>query len=61
MSDKLSISYFEPFKLASDECGDNGLPVCPSSTKIIGIGHLLLLKAHENLQELVHVEKGMST
>jgi serine/threonine protein kinase len=54
----LSISYFEPYKNAPEECGENGLPVCPSTTKIIGNGQLLVLKDHENLQELAHIEKG---
>ena len=54
----LSVSFFEPFKNGVEECGENGLPVCPNTTKIIGNGHLLSLKTHPNLQELVHVEKG---
>ena len=54
----LSISFFEPFKSASDECGENGLPVCPATTKILGNGKLLLLKEHNGLQELVHIDKG---
>ena len=54
----LSLSYFEPFKTGSEECGQNGLPVCPNSTKIIGNGYYISLKSHETLQELVHVEKG---
>ena len=54
----LSISFFEPFKSASDECGDNGLPVCPATTKILGNGKLLILKDHPGLEELVHIEKG---
>jgi len=54
----LSISYFEPYKNGAEECGENGLPVCPSTTKIIGNGQLLVLKSHDNLQELAHIEKG---
>ena len=38
MRNGIEISYFIPFKLSSDVCGDNGLPVCPNATRILGVG-----------------------
>ena len=41
MRNGIEISYFIPFKLSSDVCGDNGLPVCPNATRILGVGKRL--------------------
>ena len=38
MRNGIEVSYFIPFKLSSDVCGDNGLPVCPNATRILGVG-----------------------
>ena len=43
MSIGIDISYFVPFKLGAELCGENGLPMCPYATRIIGRAEVLKL------------------
>ena len=58
MRNGVNISYFVPYKLSSDVCGDNGLPVCPNSTRILGIGKVLKSIRDPFLQQLIEIEAG---
>ena len=49
MSIGIDISYFVPFKLGAELCGENGLPVCPYATRIIGRAEVLKLRVLSNI------------
>ena len=58
MSIGIDLSYFVPFKLGADQCGENGLPVCPNATRILGRAEVLKSVRHSTLQQFVDLEQG---
>ena len=58
MSIGIDVSYFVPFKLGAELCGENGLPVCPNSTRIIGRAQILKSIRKNFLQQFVDLEQG---
>lgn len=58
MSIGIDISYFVPFKLGAELCGENGLPVCPNSTRIIGRAQVLKSIRKNFLQQFIDLEQG---
>jgi len=58
MRNGVNICYFVPYKVSSDVCGENGLPVCPNSTRILGIGKVLKSIRNPFLHQLVEIEAG---
>ena len=58
MSIGIDLSYFVPYKLGADQCGENGLPVCPNATRILGRAEVLKSVRCSALQQFVDLEQG---